>query len=556
MKKIIMILSGVIAWAGMAVANPLLPPTLEQRAKSANCLSTKSEAAHVTQGLRNGIMPVEQIGTRADSYTVIKDDDIKGGTRTELTVMGNATFEYYDNIYVAVFQDRATNMIEMEDGTVYVKNVISMLPTDSYIKGQREGDKITFTFPQLVFDDFELSNGMQVYYMYFVHRMKQKYDDSGDMWYFVDDANDEIVFEKEGDEWIMDYSDGEFILGLTDDKGNWTGFGDWGTIMAPFTDVPLQGRDGSEYERWALSQGLDGRWVTIDRDDDIFMIKGFFKEMPEAWIKSDVKDDKVVFPGKQYMGVYNNFHVYFMPAEKKTGTGIGGEATEYYAFLDECEFTYDRENDVLQNTGSIILNSGTEYEGVNEVCENTKIKSQKSLTNFTPLAPVCVRLTAWDHNYNWALFFFDIPVLNVEGDLLDPENLYYSIWRDGEEYVLPGGEFSHHEKPYIDLEYYFQDDWDVWVSDVNHCVAIYDNDFDEIGVQSKYKDADGNMHLSEVAYMKNTNGVKAVENDAPVASEAWFDMMGVRVEKPSAGMYIRVVKYADGTSKSFKVLVK
>ena len=42
-----------------------------------------------------------------------------------------------------------------------------------------------------------------------------------------------------------------------------------------------------------------------------------------------------------------------------------------------------------------------------------------------------------------------------------------------------------------------------------------------------------------------------IDGGAPV-SEQWYTLAGARVENPDRGVYIRVVKYADGTVKSFK----
>ena len=58
---------------------------------------------------------------------------------------------------------------------------------------------------------------------------------------------------------------------------------------------------------------------------------------------------------------------------------------------------------------------------------------------------------------------------------------------------------------------------------------------------------------------KVVNAVDDILDDsvsAEVVAEEWFDLTGARVANPSEGLFVRVVKYADGTSRSFKQFVK
>lgn len=50
--------------------------------------------------------------------------------------------------------------------------------------------------------------------------------------------------------------------------------------------------------------------------------------------------------------------------------------------------------------------------------------------------------------------------------------------------------------------------------------------------------------------------VDAIRTESEVVAEEYYDMSGVRVMNPKAGLYVRVVKYVDGNSSSSKVVVK
>lgn len=63
---------------------------------------------------------------------------------------------------------------------------------------------------------------------------------------------------------------------------------------------------------------------------------------------------------------------------------------------------------------------------------------------------------------------------------------------------------------------------------------------------------------SRTVYLKiaNSTDVNAVDNDADVLQIQWYDLRGTRLNGPTAGICVRVLIYADGTSRSEKVFVK
>lgn len=74
--------------------------------------------------------------------------------------------------------------------------------------------------------------------------------------------------------------------------------------------------------------------------------------------------------------------------------------------------------------------------------------------------------------------------------------------------------------------------------------------------------ADGTVTIPANSYVvitnsKVVNGVDEITSDVagsePVGSE-WYTLTGTKVTNPDKGIYIQVVKYADGTSRSFKVV--
>jgi hypothetical protein len=46
------------------------------------------------------------------------------------------------------------------------------------------------------------------------------------------------------------------------------------------------------------------------------------------------------------------------------------------------------------------------------------------------------------------------------------------------------------------------------------------------------------------------------ENDKVVESTLYYDLTGRMVSNPTSGIYVKVVRYTDGSQRSFKVLKK
>lgn len=58
-------------------------------------------------------------------------------------------------------------------------------------------------------------------------------------------------------------------------------------------------------------------------------------------------------------------------------------------------------------------------------------------------------------------------------------------------------------------------------------------------------------------YLPNVVGVNGVESNRTAVAEKYFDLSGKAVKTPVKGsVYVRVVEYTDGTSKSFKTVVR
>ena len=83
------------------------------------------------------------------------------------------------------------------------------------------------------------------------------------------------------------------------------------------------------------------------------------------------------------------------------------------------------------------------------------------------------------------------------------------------------------------------------------------------GTEPAFNVAAGTVTVPANSYVvivntKVTNAVESVFDDSDAllpVDETWFDLTGNRVDSPARGLFIRVVRYSDGSSRSFKQFV-
>lgn len=548
MKKIFLATFAICALAAQAaLPEANIPQRIADNAKKQTALKINEKSASV---LRNHLA-----ASRAEVMQIV--DSVKGD-RSPLTIRGNAYFSYNGDEFVATFQDRASNMVEVGD-EVYIYNPVSMLPTSTYMKGKKDADgNIVISFPQMIFEAEE--NGE--IYTYYLDRMKLAYADDGTSWMYIDTENRTYTFENGGDgEWYMEWPEEESVLGITDEVGNWTGFGDKDVVFAIFEERPVTHRDGTPWSKWALTSNGDGRWVNIDqpmenlKDGDSFNIQGLFRSLPYAWTKATFSNNQLHIAEAQYLGVFNGYHAYFMPVKMEDMKDMNGNIVSTEVFVPELTFSYNPERLLFETDGICILNSGREYVGVFEKINTMRLNSQKELTSRVPQAPVVEYVALPQDDYDYMSLRFDLPVLSTNDEILDKDKMTYCIWFDDEVYALRPGPYSDRETiTYIPYDY--TDNFDVWVADIRHMVYFYDYNFTRIGVQSIYTEDDNQEYRSEITYRDKPSGVAAIADDSKIVSEQWYDLCGMRVEKPSKGIYLHKVVRENGNVTTTKEMVK
>ena len=187
------------------------------------------------------------------------------------------------------------------------------------------------------------------------------------------------------------------------------------------------------------------------------------------------------------------------------------------------------------------------------------------LIDLVPAVPAAPTIEEWwdggDEDGN-TMLLFTMPTTDVNGNLINPEYLSFSIWLDNGN----GPEiFTFEADTYVNDLWEDMDEIPYWLYSYGWDITGYgvifyrtnegDNPLftENIGVQAFY-DVEGEKNASEIAwlYEKQVNVNEALAGKT-VASERYYNVAGQQVAQPQ-GLTIRVTTYTDGTVSAVKVM--
>ena len=280
-----------------------------------------------------------------------------------ITAPDEGEHKYYKREGIAYFpqsgqlyykdQEGNVEIVECEDGTVYVKNLVSEYKTGAWVKGTIEGTTLTIPVNQPVDYSSYYSATLSIYW--------GVYTGSG----FEKNLEKEaITFTIDGDVITLEGSDDYNFVGVFwDDDDSFSGYGDYDTVwtldteydpsLYEFVTLPA----GVETENWYLigytySSGAYNMYkarpeVAFDGDD--VYVKGIFTDFPEAWVKGTIDGTTVTFKNCQYLGTYGSYDSW------ATGYEYDEENNEY--LTADFTMTYYPEEKVLEADDVIFANA-------------------------------------------------------------------------------------------------------------------------------------------------------------------------------------------------------
>lgn len=425
-----------------------------------------------------------------------------------------------------------TEMVFCEDGSVYWKNCITQAVPNTYIKGQDLGDRIEFQFPQCILAYPDAYGDMIEIY---AHRMKYEIidEDTNEGWFYVDEENDVVTLYRFGEMLMGDVNGGEAILGMTTPEGEWYGYGNYNIVMTPGFEEGVEVPEDLVTETWAMHTNGTGKFVRVGFDGEDVYFTELFDYMPEAWAKGHIEDGRIVLPN-QYVGT---FQMMQCAAYVRAITIEYDEESGYDMPVVHDEgltFEYDAEAKRMTSTQPeyyIGLMGGPGY--LFEYYISPDFAWQPAEFEITLNTPVITDCFNYDDTIHYGVVAFDLPATTKEGYLIDPANIWYRMYVDGEPYIFESAE-------YVDLDAntewipFSLSGYDFHNDGAYHRIDHYLDGADSYGIQAMYDDGQ-TQYLTPVATWYITDvKVNAIDSDK-ADKVVYYDMMGRRVERPAKG---------------------
>ena len=276
-------------------------------------------------------------------------------------------------------------------------------------------------------------------------------------------------------------------------------------------------------------------WVKAGFDGDDVYIQGLASDYnsstSELWVKATKNEaGQYVIPANQFMGSV----AFWMSTIDCYFTAVDAQGNMVDAVLDydaeKCQFTTDQP--LVINTSLTELNPQQTFTGVtitkfNEVAATPADPTMNSLT-----------FDEWSHYIT-----FYIPQVGTEGETLNPQKLFYTIWIQGVDGV----------NPYVfspDMYWGFDGDttelpWSQYYStwDNAHSIYFYDDaavfeGWAKVGVQSIYYGGD-EVRKSAISWIE-TPFYTGIDNitTGQTTGKAIYNISGQRIVAPAKGLNI------------------
>lgn len=499
-----------------------------------------------------------------------------------VTMLGssNSFYIYYEQVEMDETFGIAYEGVWTDNGDVYLKNPVSMLDWDTYIKGSVTEDGIQFDFPQPLYRAAYDDEAFDLYVDVLEYMEVDAPEHPGGYYTTFVPAEDtrSIVFLRQDDGSY--FMDSDYMLGVTC-EGIWQGYGEMYLTLQPFDASPADIPEGIEYDySYILADEFTGwdhtvlRPIGIGEKDGTTYITGLASGMQDAVIYGtfDKEKNTLTIPSNQFLGKYYNHYIFMM-------AGIGdlwydenwGEYMYSFEVVDDpLVLNYDPETNVFRpviaednDFAYVIFNFGNIETYPCEYYAIDRIYSQGEITDYAPIAPEILSVNEidfMDPDYSYALEF-NIFGDNKEGQILWDTNIYYNIFINGDLYTFTAEEYpslaEEGVKEITDIPVLFNAGDDIYSGGNYHGVAFKRKDIDTIGVRAVY--IDGEIRAESEIVTVNTLG-DTVEVDA-IGSESgskteYYDLHGRKVHENANGIVLKRIIRIDGSIMTHKVINK
>ena len=454
--------------------------------------------------------------------------------------------------------------VDGEDGYVYLSHMASEYPVNTWTRFEKQGNTLVMegVQPLYVEYDYDYEEELTVY-LAPMEVVVNEYN----VGTFVVPEDCRYVFNIEEDGSLTS-ADPKMLLGVcvhtpdTTVEGNdvwiWRGFGDRDISMVPATGQPVTLPEGLETRNWVMTDDYVNVFVKAAIDGDDLYVSGLDRSLPDAWVKGRIADGKAVFPSGQYLGADMDifYYSYFCGAEYSEETDEEGNPVQVASLTDSAVFDYDSVNGRLTLEGGYVINSTPDRIFPLYFYENVTVGEQHRNPEAAPKAPYDLEFFSDDWGSS---VWFMLPNVDVDGNMLLTDNLYYEIYVNGELQYFDIVDDDWNVEFTSRIPYMY-DDWeDFWVASEkpeDHTVYLYEDDITSIAIRSLYINENGDDIYSEMAYWGEGSGIDGIGSGRTPVYVKWYDMQGREIKGRSNGPAVKLTIHADGSAVREKVMIR
>ena len=264
-------------------------------------------------------------------------------------------YKYANSAVSVIDQSGTTQIVECEDGTVYIKDIVASYATGAWVKGTKSGNTITVPTKQPI--NYNSQYGATLSPRWATGDGTANpiaADELADNFTFVvDEAANTIS--------LQNTTATQFMAVLWDDDNSYTGNGVYETVytysndyvppttvtVTPPTDLETATwyANGHTYSSGSLSPYTNQ--VSVGFAEDKVYIKGMFTSFPNAWMMGTIEGTTVTFAGLQFQGVYGGTYDIYATGGDNSG-------------LKDYVMTYDALSGTLSSENALFANAATD----------------------------------------------------------------------------------------------------------------------------------------------------------------------------------------------------
>ena len=471
------------------------------------------------------------------------------------------------------YEGLVSKIVIGDDGCIYIYNPLSGLDSKSWLKLEKQADgKYRAKLPQAILtddyggdDDEEESSERTIT----LNRMVSY--DNGVSYEPVGAAFNYVDFTWENNKLVMKGMGQKAKIWAAAYENSWQSNygGDWALTIEPLKEQLITPPATATKSQYTVTSKSDPspRIVEAMTDNNDIYVKGLFKaeKLANVWVKLTKQGDKAVMSTNQYLGI----------TQKTDFKKYDSDKSEYHTFAaafenetkaaENLEFSIDATGKL---TTSKTLRTSLGRASDDNITGEDYVESYEGLTLTpyvqkevgAPATPEYFYFTStpnYDNTSNEIKLAFYVKNADVNGNVLDPEKMYYNVYVNGstEPFKFKKGTnynyMEQEELVNIPFNYKDKNNYDFKVVDNLRILHFYDSSITSVKVVMVYE-ADGKKYSSEpMVATLTTDGIESA-NFNKATTEKYYTIDGRQIQKLQKGL--NIVKSSDGTTR--KVIVK